>query len=284
MSVPATGLGRRALRGIRRAFRVSMAFLRMDAREQLNYPLGLLMQQVGGVVPIVTFYFVAQFVKPDASSAAGDYYTFVVVGIIGMRLLRSGLDSLSRRVEQAIWQGRLEMLLVEPIRWELLPFTMVQWSILLAVISAASMVVLSLFLGANYRLAGVGPALAIVVLGLVASLGIGILNTAVKVLSKRSDVVLNLYVIATNVLAGTYYSVDVLPSWMQRLSWLIPHTYVLQALRRVLLPGGDQMEGPTAIQAALALAVFSLLVYPMALWVYRRSFEYGRKMGFLAGY
>lgn len=268
----------------RRAGQITNAFLRMDAREQFNYPLGLIMREVGAIVPVITFFFVAEFVKGDESSPGGDYYTFVVVGIIGMRLLAAGLQSLSRRVTLTINQGRLEMLLVEPLRWKLLPFTMVQWNIVMALVSGLVMFGTSLLLGARYRWEGLPAAAVIMVLGLSATLGIGILNTAIKVLGKRGDVILNLYTIAATILSGTFYSVDVLPSWLRVISWMIPHTYVLQALRRVLLPAGAELSGPSAFQASLALLAFSVLIYPIALWLYGRTFEFGRKMGLLSGY
>jgi hypothetical protein len=34
----------------------------------------------------------------------------------------------------------------------------------------------------------------------------------------------------------------------------------------------------------LLLLVFIAVVYPIAMWLYGRSLEYGRKMGLLAGY
>jgi len=256
----------------------------MDAREQVNYPMALVMREISVIVPVVTFFFVAEFVRNDAGTPGGDYYTFTVVGIMGMRWLAAGLQSLSQRITITVNQGRLEMLLVEPLPWKVLPFTMVQWNILMAVLALLAMFGTSLLLGAHYRWQGIPAAIVVLFLGLAATLGIGVVNTAIKVLSKRGDVILNLYAIAATVLSGTFYSVDVLPSWLRPVSWLIPHTYVLQALRRVLLPGGAELSGPSALQASLALLGFSILIYPIALWLYGRTFEYGRKMGLLSGY
>jgi ABC-2 type transport system permease protein len=268
----------------RRGLQVSSAFIRMDARDTFNYPLGFVMRELGAAVPIVTFYFISRLVDREDPSVGGDYYTFVVIGIMGMTLLGAGLQTLSRQLQRAINQGRLEMVLVEPIRWRLLPFTMVQWNIVLAAVTALIMGLISLLLGARYGAAGLPAAVLIASLGILATLAIGILNASIKVLSKRADPVLTIYTIAATILSGTFYSLEVLPDFIRPLAWLIPHTYVLQALRKVLMGGGEAIAGPDAFVSMLALVGFSVVLYPIALWLYGRSMEFGRKMGVLSGY
>ena len=73
-------------------------------------------------------------------------------------------------------------------------------------------------------------------------------------------------------------------NWLQAFSWVIPHTYVIQALRRVLMPSGEVLPGPTTGQALIALLVFSAIAYPIALTIFGRTMDYGRKIGALSGY
>lgn len=267
-----------------RGYRISNAFIRMDAREEFNYPLGFGMRSLSSLVPVVTFFFIAQFVGTQGAAVGYDYYTFVVIGLIGMGVLGAGLQSLSSSLARTINLGRLEMLLVEPIRWRVLPFVLVQWQIVVSFTTAAIVFGGSLFFGASYRWQGLPAAVLILLLGLAATLGIGILNASLKVLSKRADPVLAIYGVAASILSGTFYSVEVLPDWIRPLAWLLPHTYVLQALRRVMMPAGADLPGPSAWQASLALVGFCLVLYPLGLWIYGRAFEYGRRAGLLSGY
>jgi ABC-2 type transport system permease protein len=124
----------------------------------------------------------------------------------------------------------------------------------------------------------------IVALGLAATLTIGILSASVKILAKRSDPVLALYSVAAAVLSGAFYPLEVLPPWLRAIAWLIPHTYVIQALRKILMADGEVLSGPTALQASLALLGFCIVMYPLALWVFGRTLDYGRKIGALSGY
>jgi ABC-type multidrug transport system permease subunit len=88
---------------------------------------------------------------------------------------------------------------------------------------------------------------------------------------------------AASLLGGALFSVDQLPSWLQPLAYAIPHTYVINASRAVLMedPGTFVIPFNTAV---LALLIFNVVVLAGGLWLFSRSLEYGRKMGMLSGY
>ncbi len=268
----------------RRGAQIGSAFFHILVRDTLNYPLALVMQGLATFVPIVTFKFVAELVGDNGPEVAFDYYTFVVLGVATMSVLAVTLNSFGGAMLNYVTQGQLEMFLVEPMPWRALPFALIPWPAFQAFSTAALMVLLSVPLGAQYSASGVPHAVLIVLMGFLATLAIGILGASIKVISKRTDPVLQLYTIAASVLSGAFFPLDLLPSWIRSLAWLIPHTYVIQALRRVLMPEGEVLPGPTAWQAVGALALFSLVMYPIALWVFGRTLDYGRKIGALSGY
>jgi ABC-2 type transport system permease protein len=268
----------------RRAQQIAGAFLRIDWIDAKNYPLALVMKVLNAFVPVVTFMYVAMLVGDNNADVAFDYYTFVVIGMVTMSVLGTSLNSFGNEVLRLVTQGQLEMFLVEPIRWRLLPFAMIPFPGLTAIVTGMIMILLSVPLGASYRWSSIPAAIVIVALGLAATLGIGILGASVKILAKRSDPVLALYTIAASILSGAFFPTELLPGFLKALAWLIPHTYVIQALRRVLMPEGEVLPGPSSLQAIGALLIFSILIYPFALWVFGRSLEYGRKIGALSGY
>jgi len=268
----------------RRGWQVATAFISVDYIDAMNYPLAIVMKTLSAVVPIVTFKFVADLMGDNGADVAFDYYTFVVIGVATMTLLNATLNAFGNALLRLVTQGQLEMYLVEPVPWNLLPFVMLPWPGIMAIGTAIAMIGVSIPLGASYAIEGVPAALGIVALGLIATLAVGILGAAVRVLSKRADPVFTIYTIAASVLSGAFFPVEQLPSWLTSLSWLIPHTYVIQALRRVLMPDGAVLGGPTAGQAMLALVAFAIVLYPIAMWVFGRTLEYGRKIGALSGY
>lgn len=263
---------------------VAGAFVRIGLLDARSYPMALLMKAFGLLVPVVTFYFVAQLVVVEGEAVGYDYYTFVMIGVIALAMLDVGLRGFANQLQVELSYGRLEMYLTEPIRWQLLPVVMVIWPLLSTFVLTLGMVALSVLLGANYVATGIVPSFVIVGLGLTASLSIGVTAAAVRVLAKRADPVLAIYTLAASVFSGVFYPVSSMPESLQKLALLIPHTYAIQALRRVLMPSGDVLPGPTTSTAVVALAIFSVVAYPAGLWLYGRSMNLGRKLGILTGY
>jgi ABC-2 type transport system permease protein len=269
----------------RRLFEVAGAFLQLGFRQAISYPLRFAAGQVAQIVPVFIFYFVAKhFGDRPALGHGGDYYTFVVVGLIGFRLLDAGIRGLAHDIDTAINRGWLEMFLVEPVRWRFLPVGMSQWPAAQAVVGALAIAAVSLLLGAQYRLEGLPMAVLILALGLVAGLAIATMAASLAVLAKSGEPVLFLYSLVAQVFSGVYFSLEVIPGQLRVLSFLTPHTYVIQALRKVLMPSGAELSGMSAGEGLLGLTLFTVLAYPLSLWIYGRALEYGRKLGVLSGY
>lgn len=275
---------RRLRHGARRFRQIAGAFIRMDYIEEISYPLGLVMKGAQAFSGVIIWAFVARLTGTSGPSVGGDYYTFVVIGLVAMQVLHGGLNGFSAQIGDMMQRGRLEMVLVEPIRWRLLPFGLGQWVLIRQVAVAGVMVAASLLFGARYSLDGLLVTVVVLILGIAATFTIGVLSASVKVLSKRSDPVLAIYQIAALVLSGVFYPVEVLPSALRSLSWLVPHTYVIAALRKTLMPQGDLLPGMSGGEAMLLLLAFCAIAYPISLWLFGRSLDYGREMGVLSGY
>jgi ABC-2 type transport system permease protein len=121
------------------------------------------------------------------------------------------------------------------------------------------------------------------VLGILAGAAIGIISAAVLLLTLKSAPILRLYSLAASLLAGSIFSVDQLPSWARPLSFLIPHTYVINGTRTALManPGTFEMSLSTAV---IALVIFDIIFFTGGLFLFRRTLEFSRKMGTLGGH
>lgn len=269
---------------VRRALGVMGAFLRLGWLTAIAYPLNFAFSYLSVLMPAVIYFFVAKLVDNGGARVGDDYYTFVIVGLIGVQVLDAGLRTLGVEVQMAINRGWFEMILVEPIRWRLIPFGLVQWPIMRILVGVAVLVTGSVLLGAQYNVSGIPAALLIVVLGIAAGLTIGILSTGLKVLAKAGDPLLSLYMLAVQILAGTFFPIEILPSWIRPVSWVLPHTHVIASLRRALMPAGDAMPGLELGPTIAILVGFNVIFMPIAIWLFGRGLEYGRKLGVLSGY
>jgi ABC-2 type transport system permease protein len=259
------------------------AFLFMGAHEQASYPLAIATQALGWVVAPTSLYFVSKLV-PSQPSVGGDYFTFAAIGVLASTAANAGLSGFGATLDVAISAGRLENLLVEPIRWRILPFAMSAWPMLRDAGVLTFQFGLAVAFGANFLVAGLVPAAIIFVGAAAAGHAIGTLAASVKILSKRSDPILTLYGLLVGLLAGTAFPVDLLPAPLRVVSYMLPQTYVLTTLRRVLMPDSGTIAGPSALQATLLLAAFLMVVYPLGLWLFGRALEAARRVGTLAGY
>lgn len=261
---------------------IAVAFLRMDIIEDISYPMSLVLSELGTILPVLVSFFIGDLVG-ESPEVGEDYFTFAVLGLAVTAILQGALGGFGGNLQRALNRGTLEQLLVEPVPWTHLPFAMNLWRITMGALEGAIILGMGLLLGADYVASGWWQFLVLLVLGILACTAIGIVSAAVLILSKRSKPFLTLYGMAASLLAGSVFSVSQLPDWLQTLAWAIPHTYVINASRAVLMedPGTFYVPFNTAV---LALLIFNVVVMSAGLWMFSRSLEYGRKMGMLSGY
>jgi ABC-2 type transport system permease protein len=158
-----------------------------------------------------------------------------------------------------------------------------QWHVLVGVVSSLLVFGAGVMLGAQFVWSGVGLAILIALLGVISAAAVGITSAAVLLLTLKSAPVLRLYNMASSILAGSIFAVDQLPDWLQPFSYLLPHTYVINGIRSVLMPDPGSFDMP-ASTAIIALSVFDVLVFPLAMWLFTRALTYSRKIGGLGAY
>jgi ABC-2 type transport system permease protein len=76
--------------------------------------------------------------------------------------------------------------------------------------------------------------------------------------------------------SGVYYSVDILPGWMQVASRLSPATYVLDAVRRGLIDGAGFGE---LVHDAWPLVVMGIVFIPAGVWLFGKAERYAKRTG-----
>jgi len=262
---------------------VAAAFVRMGIQATISYPMSFVLSQAGLVIGVVTVFFLSRIVR-SGPDVGGHYLAFVAVGIVGQTLVAGALQGVSLALDQTIQQGRLEMLLIEPLRWWLIPVGLAIWPMMLTIGEVVLVLVVALALGVSIVPPGLVEALPLVALGLSSGLGLGLLAASVRVLAKRSDPVWLVYNIVSGLVAGTSVPINVLPAPLRALSWLLPTMYVDSGMRKLVLPHAAAVYGPSPLWANLALL---LVVVPLAIAgivAFNRSVGLGRRLGVLAGY
>ena len=77
-------------------------------------------------------------------------------------------------------------------------------------------------------------------------------------------------------ISGVYYSVEVLPDWLQFLSYASPATYLLDGIRGAIIEG--QSVGALAETLAI-LALFGALLVPFSVFVFAVAERWAKRTG-----
>lgn len=255
----------------------SRAFLIKDFLMAASYPLAFIGQLGGVLFGALTLFFVARFIGPAAQPAleryGGDYFAFVLVGIALGGYLSVALNGFSSRVRQAQVEGTLEALLVTQTGIPTILFGSSLYSLAFASVRVAMyLVVGALLLGMNLGQANVPAALIILVLGVVAFGGVGILSASLIMVLKKGAPINWAFGSLSWLLAGVFYPVSVLPAWMQQAANFLPLTHTLEGMRLAILCGyglGD------LVPQIVALVIFAAAVLPLSVlafsWAVRRA-------------
>jgi ABC-2 type transport system permease protein len=271
----------RRLRGIGLT---AWAFLRVGALDTLAYPLSFVLSNIGHLTNVFLYYFIARIIDPGGGLVGSDYFTYAVLGVLVVRVLGAGLEEFGSMVQRTIDQGQLELYLVQPVGWRVLPFAWFQWLLCYRVLGGIVTMLVALALGGRYRADQLPLAFVVLALGVCATHAIGVIAGSIRILAKRSDPVLMLYGIATTVFAGLFVPVQVMPRPLQWLSWLTPHAYTVDALRQLMLLDPGNSSRISVGNAIIALVIFTIVAYTLGLWLFTRCLNFARRNGLLGAY
>jgi ABC-2 type transport system permease protein len=266
--------------------RTPWAFLKRDFLTETSYRLSFVLQFLGMLFSASTFYFIAQLFGPGAApylqEYQGNYFAFVLVGIAFTGYQSVALHAFSGVIRSGQVAGTLEALLVTPTPISTILLSSSLWNFLFTSVRVAIYLLLGvLVFGVDLGEANVLSALLILGLTVLAVSSVGILSASFIIVLKRGDPVNFVFSSLSSLLAGVYYPIEVLPTWLRWLGRFFPLTYALQAMRRALLNGATILD---LWREALALVAFAALLLPVSLWAFRRALRIAKRDGSLMQY
>jgi ABC-2 type transport system permease protein len=143
------------------------------------------------------------------------------------------------------------------------------------------MLIAGVVLGVHLEWAGVPLALAAILLVVACYLALGVVAAAAVLIFRTSGPFVPGIVAGTSLLGGVYYSTSVIPSWIQSVSAVVPLTYGLRAIRRLLLDGAS-LE--TVWFDLSVLTVFTVGLSLLAAATFAFAMRYAKRAGTLSHY
>ena len=257
-----------------------IAVLKKDIIIALRYRNAFVLTSLAQVAQMATFYYLARAVGPQFRPEGMPYFLFLLIGTGFYTFLLSGTYSFLKAVQESQQTGTLEVLL-----------TTATPAAVLVSLGALSAFAQGLLQFVVYLAAGVflfAPALHVNVAGCLLAFGLSILSAfaiglfaaGLQISIHKGSAVLWLLGSGAWLMSGTLFPIAALPRPVQMVSYLIPFTHSLTAMRLSLLAGSF---------AAIAreveiLAVFALFLVPSGILFFSSMVRQARQNGTLSFY
>jgi ABC-2 type transport system permease protein len=267
-------------------FDKALAFIKRDFSIESGYQAAFVMGLVESIMLLVVLHFIGQLVAPKASSSlnkyGSHYFPFALVGVAFARYFDLMLKMFSESIRNAQVTGCLEAMLCSQTG----AVTVVMMSSLYSLISGAVQLLLILLGGVilfhvDLSHMNILATLLVLLVSVAIFVAFGVLSASAIVWLKKGDPITWILGGFGSILGGAYFPIDVMPAWMQKLSFLIPITYSLDALRLTMLKGESivSVARPTVI-----LAVIAAILLPASATIFTAAVRKGKREGTLTQY
>ena len=213
--------------------------------------------------------------------AQGDYQLTLklVVGALLWNYLSWLYNEIAMSIAYERWEGTLEYTFMAPIRrWSQLLGSVLYAMVYGLIHTAVIFIALVLFFPQlDFSNANPTTAIVFMLLGSFSFVGIGMIAAILPLLYVERGAQMTFVLQSCLLLvSGVYYSVDILPDWMQVLSHLSPATYVLDGVRAGLIHGTSVSE---LLHDVWPLLVAGAVLIPFGLWAFAQAERYAKRTG-----
>lgn len=260
---------------------LAWAFVERQTNLWKRYWAWELVWLVYGVVNTLAITFIAKEAEQSGfvdARQANDLVLFLLLGTLVWAYLSAVLDDISLVVTWERWEGTIEHTLMAPVpRWVHL-VGMAVFGVLHATVRTLLIMAIALpFFSVDFGQADWASAAVVMIVGSVSIAALGILAGVLPLLYPERGTQMSFMVQAVVLLvSGVYYSVEVLPGWLQVFSDISPATYILNGIRGALIDGDS--VGDSADTLAI-LAGFGAFLLPASIAVFAVAERWAKKTG-----
>jgi len=248
-----------------------------------SYKLNFFTRYLAAVVAVLLYYFLDQLLQLSGQTAfdEGTYFTFVLIGGAFLRYLELGSHAFSANLRDEMLMGTIEPLLVTATPITLSVLGPSSWMLIQGTLIVIGQLLLGVLVGADFSQANWGSALVVLLISLTSFVSYGIISAAFTIVFKRSDP-MNWFINSiAYVFSGVFFPIELFPPWLRIISYLLPFTYALRALRGALMGGASLAE--LALDIAVLLG-FAVVLLPLSFWALRFAIRRMKETGELAHY
>jgi ABC-2 type transport system permease protein len=264
------------------------AFIVRDFQLAVSYRFAFFMRMLSILIVTTTCFFVSRIFAGLTNTQDAQWQNPLAAWLTGFAVLNyfmTGFSSLANAIRSEQMQGTLESVLLSPISVPTIIVASSAWDF----VQATCYSFLYLFFGwlffdvhyrGNYLLALLFLLLTTLVLAC-----LGILSASFAIVFKRGDPFGVLLGTGSALFSGVLFPTQLLTQYagsaFGTISHLLPATYGLDGIRRVLLEG----QGLSQVREPLiTLFIFLAVLLPFSLWVFARAIRRAKREGSLIQY
>jgi ABC-2 type transport system permease protein len=257
------------------------AILRRDLLTAVRHRSGFAIAAFGLLTELAAFYFLSRAIGPGFRPGGVEYFPFLLVGTGVYTFFVMSTQAFLSTVQEAQQTGTMEVLMTTS--------TPPAELVVLSSVSAFAGNLLKLLV---YVVAGAAifrapmhanflSCLAVLIFCVAIAMAVGVAAATVQVTFQKGSALLWLLSSGVWFLSGAMFPVESLPRPLEMLAHAIPLSYAVGGMRMALLQGQPvwSMAGTLTV-----LAVFSVVLLPLALWGLSSSLQRARQNGTLSFY
>jgi ABC-2 type transport system permease protein len=259
------------------------AFVVRDFQMAVSYRLEFFLRIMTILIVVTTFYFISKIFTGGATSFSQwrDPLAAWVTGLAVLNYFMTGFSSLANAIRSEQMQGTLESVLLSPISVPTLLIASSAWDFVQATFNSSLYLFFGwLFFDVHYQ-GSFLLALLFLILTTFVLACIGILSASFAMVFKRGDPFGILLGTGSALFSGVFFPTQMLGSGFGAVSRLLPPTYGLDGIRRVLIEGQGLIE---VREPLLTLLIFLAVLLPFSLWVFGRAVRRAKREGSLIQY
>ena len=259
------------------------AFVARDFQLAISYRLEFFLRILTILLVVTTFYFISRiFTGGDTPFAQWrNPLAAWITGLAVLNYFMTGFSSLANAIRSEQMQGTLESVLLSPINVPTLVISSSAWDLVLATFHSSLYLFFGwLFFDVRFQGSFLLAFLFLILTTLVLAC-LGILSASFAMVFKRGDPFGILLGTGSALFSGVFFPTQLLGSGFGSVSRLLPPTYGLDGIRRVLIEG----QGLAQVREPLTvLLIFLAVLLPFSLWVFARAIRRAKREGSLIQY
>ncbi len=197
-----------------------------------------------------------------------NYFQFMAPGIMAMVVMMAVMMGLAGSIARERELGTLDGILAAPISRLSIILGKTFSQTVRGMVQGFIVLILAILLFGVVVHGSIPLMMLVLILGIFSFIGLGVLISAISTEQETAMTIMMTLQFPMIFLSGAFFPIQQMPGWLQSVSQVIPLTYAIQALRKVMILGAGL---PSMMSEVIILAAFGAVMLVVAIPLFNRA-------------